>query len=119
MQFLKCAALTAALTFVFSLGAFAKNFDSGNFDLTQPARIGSTMLQPGHYKAEWSGSGSALQVSILSHGKTVATTQGHLKELPTKSPYTAVSLRERRDNTRQVDEIDFNNHHTALVLPRA
>ena len=71
---------------VFSLGAFAKDKDkdSGSFDLTQTARVGSTLLQPGHYKAEWTGPKDALQISVLDHGKTVATATGNLKELPSK-----------------------------------
>ena len=48
----------------------------GKFDLMQPARIGSTVPDPGHYTAEWSGSNDALNISIVSRGKTVATGTG-------------------------------------------
>ena len=116
MKPMKYVASLAALAIAFSLGAWAKTFNSGSFDLTDAARIGSTVLQPGHYKAEWTGSDTALQISILQHGQTVATTHGSLKELPSKAPYTAVSTRARRDNSRQVNEIDFNNRTDALVL---
>jgi hypothetical protein len=116
MQAVRYLASTAALTLVFSLGVFAKDANSGSFDLTRPARIGSTVLQPGHYKAEWSGSNDALNVTIVSHGKTVATTHGHLKEMPNKAPYNSVSTQAGQDNTQQVDEIDFDQRNEALIL---
>lgn len=116
MRFIKYPACFAAFALVFSLAAFAKDANSGGFDLTQSARIGSTVLQPGHYKAEWTGPKDALQVSVLDHGKTVATAKGNLKELPEKAPYDSVTVRTHRNNTQQVDEIDFNNRREALVL---
>jgi len=73
MQFIKYLASILALMLIFSLGALAKDVNNaGKFDLTQPAQIGSTTLQPGHYTAEWTGSNDALNVAILNHGKTVA-----------------------------------------------
>lgn len=113
MRSLRYLALTAAVALVFSAGAFAKDSNSGNFDLTQTVRIGSTMLQPGHYKAEWTGPSNALQVSIVEHGKTVATTQGKLKVLPSKSPYTSVAI--QREN-QKLNEIDFSGSRDALVI---
>lgn len=116
MRFINYVAVLAAFAMIFSLGAFAKAKNSGSFDLTQTARIGSTVLQPGHYKAEWTGSNDALQVSVLDHGKTVATAKGNLKELPEKSPDNAVTVRIHRNNSPQVDEIEFSNRTEALVL---
>ena len=119
MRALRYVAFTAALAVFFSLGAFANDFHSGKFDLTQSARVGKTMLQPGHYKAEWSGSKNALKVDILKHGKTVATARGHLKTLESKAPYDSVSMHPTRNHNQQVDEIDFDNHTQALVLAGA
>ena len=118
MRSIQYVASLAVFALVFSLGAFAKDKDrdSGSFDLTQTAQIGSTVLQPGHYKAEWTGPKDALQISVLDHGKTVATATGNLKELPSKAPYNAITLRTHRNNTQQVDEIEFNNRNEALVV---
>ncbi|HEV3513316.1 MAG TPA: hypothetical protein VGS05_16525 [Candidatus Sulfotelmatobacter sp.] len=116
MRFIKYFASIVAVALVLSLGAFAKDKDSGNFDLAQTARIGSTTLQPGHYKAEWTGPNNALQISIIQDGKTVATARGQLKELSTKAQADAVTLRTVGNNTQQVEEIDFNNHTDALHL---
>jgi hypothetical protein len=114
MRSLKYLALTAAAALILSAGAFAKDTHSGSFDLAQTATIGSAVLQPGHYKAEWNGPEDALQISIVQHGKTVATTQGKLKELPSKSANTAVEI--RNDRSQKLDEIDFANRTEALVL---
>ena len=114
MRFWTYLALTAVAALILSAGAVAKDSNSGKFDLTQTARIGSTMLHPGHYKVEWTGPNNALQISITEHGKTVATTQGKLRELTTKSPYTAVEI--RTDHSQSLDEIDFANRTDALVL---
>jgi len=118
MRLMKFLALSSALALALSVAAFAKDKDanSGKFDLDQQARVGSAVLQPGHYEAEWSGPSQAVHVSILSHGKTVATSQGQVKELPEAAPYSAVTVRTLKDQTKQVDEIDFHNRKDALVL---
>ena len=106
----------AVFTLVLSAGAFAKDNHSGNFSLAEPAKVGTTELQPGDYKAEWSGPADNLQVSITQHGQTVATTQGHLKNLEQPSPYSAVTESTLADQTKRVDEIDFNHSKEELVV---
>jgi len=116
MQSLKSLGLVVSIALLLSLGAFAKNENSGSFDLEQPAKVGSTVLQPGHYKAEWTGPENAVKVSILRNGKTVATAEGSIKELPSKSQQDSVTLKTLPDNSTLVDEIDFNNRTEALQL---
>jgi hypothetical protein len=108
-----------ALVFLLSNAAFAKDTNHGNFDLSRPARVGSTELKAGHYKAEWTGPQDALQVSIMQDGKIVATTQGKLKQLQQPWPSDSVVLRTLSNNDQRVDEIDFGNHKEALVLAGA
>ena len=98
---------------------FAKDSNSGKFVLMQPARIGATVLQPGRSTAEWSGSKNALNITIVNHGRTVATARGHLKEMPNRSPYDAVSTHPGHDHGQQVDEIDFSHRSQALRFARA
>jgi hypothetical protein len=116
MQSLKYMGLVVSMALLLSLGAFAKSANSGSFDLAQTAKVGSTVLQPGHYKAEWTGPENALKVSILRDGRTVATTEGSLKELPSRAPNSAVTIKTLPDNSARVDEIDFNNRTEALLL---
>lgn len=108
--------LLCAFALCLSTGAFAKTKNGGSFDLTQPATVGSTQLQPGHYKAEWTGTNGTVNVAIMRHGKTVATTKATLKELATKSPYSAVTLGPSANHHSRIQEIDFNNRKDALVL---
>jgi len=116
MQSIRFFAVFSVVALALSLPAFAKDTNTGSFDLAQTAHVGSTVLQPGHYKAEWTGPNTALHVTIEHNGKTVATAQGHLKQLASKAPYDAVTVRTLKNNTTRVDEIDFNNRTEALVL---
>lgn len=116
MQSLKYALSFLAVALLLGAAAFAKDANSGKFTLDESARIGTAVLQPGEYKVEWSGSNTAVTVSILQHGKTVATTQGTLKELPAKAAADSISMRTLPDKTEQVDEIDFGHRAEALVF---
>jgi hypothetical protein len=106
----------AVFTLVLSAGAFAKDSHSGKFTLSESAKVGTTELQAGDYKAEWNGPADNLQVSIIQRGQTVATTQGHLKTLERPAPYSAVSESTLPDQTKRVDEIDFDHSKEALVV---
>jgi hypothetical protein len=106
----------AVVALILSAGAFAKDAHSGKFTLTEPAKVGTTELQPGDYKAEWSGPADNLQVSIIQHGQTVATIQGHLKNLQQPAPYSAVTESTLADQTKKVDEIEFNRSTEALLV---
>jgi len=116
MQSFKHLGLLVSMALFLSQGAFASNANSGSFDLGESAKVGSTVLPPGHYKAEWTGPEKAVKVSILRDGKTVATTEGSIKELPSKSENTSVTIKTLPDNSARVDEIDFNHRTEALLL---
>lgn len=109
-------AACAALALVLSAGAFAKDSHSGKFTLADSVKVGNTQLQPGDYKAEWSGPADNLQVSIIQHGQTVATTQGRLKDLDKPAPYSAVLEKTEADQSKSVSEIDFNHSKEAIVV---
>lgn len=118
MKYMKYMGLLATLAFAFSLTAFAKDAKSGNFTLDSPMQVGSTQLAPGQYKAVWSGPANAVKVVIMQHGKTVATTEGQIKDLQQPSPYSAVMVKPAANNSNQnaISEIDFNHRTEALVL---
>lgn len=120
MRWLQYLAFSAILTVGLSISAFAKadHNDAGKFNLTSPATVGSTVLRAGHYKAEWVGPNEDVRVSILSHGKVVATTQGRVVEHSEKSPYDSVTVKKQADNSQRLEEIDFGNRKDALLLFR-
>lgn len=111
----KYLALLAAFALALCMNALAQD-NSGKFNLEQTAKIGSTVLQPGHYTAEWTGPKDALKINIRQGSKTVATAEGSIKELPNKSPYDAVSMKTQSDNSKKVDEIDFRHRSEALLI---
>jgi hypothetical protein len=116
MKYMKYISLLATVAFALSLTAFAKDNQSGNFTLDSPAQVGSAQLPAGNYKAEWSGPANALKIDIMQHGKTVATTEGQIKDLQRPSPYNAVMVKPSTNNPQEkaVWEIDFNHRTEAL-----
>jgi len=117
MKSVKYLASLTAFAMILCALAFAKDNKSGSFDLAEPAHVGSTLLQPGHYKAEWIGADNSLQITILEQGKTVATTAGTMKELPSRATADEVTLK-TVNGSRQVQQIEFNNRRGALMLGR-
>ena len=116
MKFAKYLSSFAIVALVLSVAAFAKDDHSGNFTLSETVRVGSTELGPGQYKAQWTGTANDVKIEILKYGKTVATTQGTIKNLGQPSPYDAVTTKTLQDNSKAVDEIDFNRKSGALIL---
>lgn len=97
--------------------AFAKKRDQGGFQLTDPVRIGSSQLEPGAYKVEWTGRGPNLKVDFVRNNRIVATTTGELVTLQQRSPYDDVVLRQTKDGKAQtIEEIDFSNRTEALRI---
>ena len=116
MKFIQYLASFAVIALMLSLNAFAKDNNSGKFTLSDTVNVGSTQLAPGSYKAEWNGPANDLKVDILKGGKTVATAQGKIEDLQKPAPYSAVLTKTLQNNTKQLDEIQFDNHTEAIVL---
>ena len=116
MKFVQYFTFFTVIALVLSVGALAKDSHSGNFTLADTVQVGSTQLAPGNYKAEWDGPADNLKINIVRRGKTVATTEGKIKDLQQPAPYDAVALKTLGNNTKALDEIEFNNRNEALVL---
>jgi hypothetical protein len=116
MKYTRYTAILATMVFAFSFAAFAKDNNSGRFTLDDSVQVGSTQLAPGNYKVEWSGPATSLKVEILKNGKTVATTEGKLKDLQHPAPYDSVMIKPTAANQKTLDEIDFDHRSEALVL---
>ena len=103
----------AAISLLLPISVFArqKDKDSGNFTLASAAEVGSTQLSPGHYKAEWTGNGSNLQVSILKDKQVVATTPAKLVQGASQDAVVVNS------STNKLEQIDFGKLKEELVLP--
>lgn len=102
----------AAIMFAFTTVTFAANKNQASFTLPSAATVGSTDLKPGDYKAELkTEGGNSVKVDILQHGKTVATAEGKLKDLPATMTHDAVIF-----NNNKIDEIDFGSRKQAVVF---
>ncbi len=113
MKPVKFAGVLTLFALLLSMSAFAKDVNKGKMTLSSPTQVAGTQLQPGNYTVEWSGAGPASQVKIISHGKTVATTQGNVVQLKTRAPYDQVIL-STAGGQNVIQEIDFGNKTTAV-----
>lgn len=107
----QCLAVLALLAL--SAPVFAKSM-SQPIVLTQPATIGSTTLQPGHYKITASLDSDQVLVQRQNDGKLVATVQGRTVTLNVKPEYNAVLF-----NGRNIHEIQFSGKTEAIEIPRS
>src|SRR5579872_624755 len=112
-QFLASVGIAAL---ALSVGAVSLKKKSGNFTVSDKVEVGSTQLDPGNYKAEWTGPANDVKVVITRRGKTVATTDGKITTLQQPAPYSAVLTKQTNNNTLKLDEIEFNNRSEALQL---
>lgn len=106
----------AVLALALSVSAFAKDTNAGNFTLSDTVHVGSTQLAPGSYRAEWNGPANDVKIDIIKDGKTVATTEGKIRDLQHPAPYDAVVVKTIGNDTEAIDEIDFSKRTEALVL---
>jgi hypothetical protein len=118
MRFPKYLMLLATFTLLLPASGFARSKNRGTMTLMEPAKIGSTELQPGTYKVEWHGSGPAVQVNITQDKKTVAATTAKLKTNDAAASQDAVVLQPmpNSNSAKQIAEIDFGSLKEALVI---
>jgi hypothetical protein len=110
------ALIVVSLSFAAFAGDKEKDKTEGKFNLLEPAQVGSVTLQPGEYKAEWSGSGDTVKVEIMQGGKTVAIAEGKLTQLPQRASTDAVVLNNINNSSSTIEEIEFNHRTEALLL---
>ncbi|MGC1291814.1 MAG: hypothetical protein WA855_11085 [Candidatus Acidiferrales bacterium] len=106
-RFSQCLAILAVLAL--SAPVFARSM-SEPLDLNQPATIGSTTLQPGHY--EFKADLNSNQVQVERNGRLVATIEGKEVTLNKKAPYGAVVM-----DGRRIHEIQFGGKIEAIEIP--
>ena len=84
--------------------------------ITSPVQIGSTQLEPGHYKVAWEGAGPTVRVQFLRNGKTVATSDAQVVTEDQGSQYDDVVTTKTGTNTSTLTKIDFQNQKESLVF---
>lgn len=98
--------------FVFSLITVpicSAHTDSAAWDSTQPARIGTVQVKPGHYELKaYEGED---EVQVIQDGKIITTTICYWEPLPTKAEKTEVKV-----DKDKVDEVQFAGRSEAIVF---
>ena len=117
MKVSRFLALSFALAMLLPVMVYAKNKgNQATVNVPDRVQVGSTVLQPGTYKVEWTGSGDNVQVTFLQHNKTAATASAKLVENKDASPYTSVVTESGPNQQKQLVEIDISNSKQVLKL---
>ena len=109
--------LLPALALLVATSAFAANKQTkGSIELDQPATIAGHQLAAGEYKLTWDGTGSNVELMILSHGKLVATVPARFVELSRPERSNAYQAHMNADGSQSLTEIDFGGKKYALAF---
>ena len=112
--------LLLGLTLLLATTAFAANAPSkGSFTVSEPVTVGGHQLAAGEYQLKWDGTGSTVELSILSHKKLVATVPAQLIELDSASLYDGSELHKDNSGALSLTQIDFAHKKYALDLRNA
>ncbi len=112
MKFSRLLVATAVFSLLLPLSLLAKdnsNKHSIKTQISQPATVAGTALEPGQYKVEWTGTGPAVKAEFKLNGKTVATVPANVSELANGSEPNAVTYQKESDGTQTISEITGKN----------
>jgi hypothetical protein len=73
MKVLRMLAIPFAGSLLLSTAALASKTNKKTMHLYEDATIKGTLLHPGDYKVEWSGTGPNVRLDLVQDGATVAT----------------------------------------------
>jgi hypothetical protein len=112
-----CKNLLPGLALLLATSAFAaNNVNKGSFEVFEPITVSGHQLAPGQYKLTWDGTGSSVELMILSHGKLVATVPAQLVELSQAGQNNATESRKNDDGSQSLTQIDFAGKKYALAF---
>ena len=104
-------------TLLLATSAFAaNNVNKGSFEVFEPLTVSGHQLAPGQYKLTWDGTGSSVELMILSHGKLVATVPARLIELGQTGRENATESQKNDDGSQSLTQIDFAGKKYALAF---
>jgi hypothetical protein len=112
-----CKNLLPGLALILATSAFAaNNVNKGSFQVFEPLSVSGHQLAPGHYKLTWDGTGSSVELMILSQGKLVATVPARLIELGQAGRENATESHKNDDGSQSLTQIDFAGKKYALAF---
>ena len=119
MKMSRISILLFGSALLFSSAALAGQNNRGKLALTDTVVVDGKQIEPGDYKVEWDGSGSAVQVKILQGKETVATLSAHLTEQPNRNPQDAYSTAAEPDGSRELTAIYPSGKRLSLEFDRS
>src|SRR5258708_37974901 len=97
-----CKNLLPGLALLVATSAFAaNNVNKGSFEVFEPLTVSGHQLAPGQYKLTWDGTGSSVELMILSRGKLVPPVPAHL-----------INLNQPDRNNPPLSHNNHDGHHT-------
>jgi hypothetical protein len=109
-SFMKVSKLLAILfggALLLSSSAFAREANKSALHLSEKVTPQGKSINSGDYTVEWSGSGPAVQVTILQGKQTMATLSGRLTDQATSNPENAYGAHEGSDGSRSLTAIYY------------
>ena len=94
--------------------AFAAN--KASFKLSEPVTVSGHQLAAGQYDCKWDGTGSSVDLSILSDGKLVVTVPARVIEQSRAGDKNTMKMRENNDGTRSLTQIYFAGKKYAFAI---
>jgi hypothetical protein len=114
MKMSRTSILLLSSTLLFSSAALAGETNKGKLHLADKIVVDGKPIEPGDYRVEWEGSGSAAQVKILQGKETVATLSGHVTEQTDRNRQDAYSTSTGPDGSKELTAIYPGGKRLAL-----
>jgi hypothetical protein len=109
--------LLPGLALLLATNAFAaNNVNKGSLEVFELITVSGHQLAPGQYKLHWDGTGSNVELMILSHGKLVATVPAQLVDLSQAERDNAIVSCTNDDGSQSLTQIDFAGKKYALAF---
>jgi hypothetical protein len=116
MKLSKISILLIGSTLAFSAAAFAGDANKGKLHLQGETIVDGKPLNPGNYTVEWTGTGPAVQVTLLKGKQTVATFPARVTDQQSPNHEDAYGSAPEPDGSRKLTAIYLSGKRTALEL---
>jgi len=114
MKMSRVSILLFGSALLFSSAALAGQNNKGKLALTDKVVVDGQSIEPGDYRVEWDGGGSAVQVKLVQGKQTVATLSAHVTEQANPNPQDAYSTFAEPDGSRELTAIYPSGKRLAL-----
>ena len=116
MKLSKLSMVLFGSALAFSSGARAGENNKTTIVLADKVVVDGKSVDPGKYTVEWTGTGSAVQVSLLRGKETVTTFPAHLTEQKEANAGSAYGSSKETDGTRTLTAIYVGGKRYVLEL---